>query len=72
MVGTSFSDHAPVILVLAKEALSFSQALCIPKRILLDEEMVKRLETIWLDVRWVAGSYVGSLARGLSNLSAMF
>src|SRR5271156_1631374 len=56
LAGTSMSDHAPVILVVADTRRITSQSLRIPERVMLDEGMADRVEAIWASDQGAVGT----------------
>lgn len=50
LVGTCFSDHAPILLVVTKNPWHLSPTLRIPDKLQVDDALVEALEGVWQEI----------------------
>ena len=72
LAGTTLSDHAPVILVIADEMRSTSSSVRIPEHVLLDRHLSERVEAMWAAGPWLPFGAADSFAGVLLGLSSAF
>ena len=69
LAGTTFSDHAPVVLVFEEQRRPPSQQLRIPESVSTDLSLSSEIESLWLEARGQDVGIVEQCVLGLRDIS---